>query len=81
MEGIRVIDVSRVLAGPTVTRLTAELGVMAMKVETATGDPSRAWPNMKHGRSGYLIQQNQGKANFRLGLSTPRASRQPVIQP
>lgn len=61
MEGVRVIDLSRVLAGPTVTRLMVELGAEVIKVETPSGDPSRNLPYLKNDRSGYFIQQNRGK--------------------
>lgn len=70
MEGVRVVDLSRVLAGPTVTRLMVELGAEVIKVETPTGDPSRRLPYMKAGRSGYFIQQNRGKECLCLDLRT-----------
>lgn len=72
MEGLRVIDLSRVLAGPTVSRLMAELGAEVIKVETPKGDPSRKLPHLKNGRSGYYIQQNRGKRSVCLNLRNQR---------
>jgi crotonobetainyl-CoA:carnitine CoA-transferase CaiB-like acyl-CoA transferase len=61
-DGIRVLDLSRVLAGPTVTRLLAEFGADVIKVEPSpNGDPSRQLPFVRNGRSGYHIQANRGK--------------------
>ena len=56
--GIRVLDFTQYLAGPTVGRLMAEMGAEIIKVEIAPGgDPSRGLPIAEDGRSGYFIQQ------------------------
>ncbi|MGD9603434.1 MAG: CaiB/BaiF CoA transferase family protein [Gammaproteobacteria bacterium] len=74
LEGIRVLDFTQYLAGPTVTRLMAEMGAEIIKVEHApTGDPSRGLPFMKNGRSGYFVQQNRGKQSLCLDLSKPES--------
>lgn len=75
MSAVRVVDLSRVLAGPTVTRLMVELGAEVIKVETPSGDPSRALPYVKQGRSGYFIQQNRGKHCVGLDLRVPAGMR------
>src|SRR5262249_43078125 len=69
LEGVRVLDFTQYLAGPTVTRLMAEMGAEIIKIETAPGgDPSRLLPVIKDGRSGYFVQQNRGKQSLCLDL-------------
>lgn len=65
LTGTRVLDFTQYLAGPTATRLMAEMGAEIIKVEQAkSGDPSRAIPFLKNGRSAYYIQQNRGKQSI-----------------
>lgn len=72
LEGIRVLDLTQYLAGPTVGRLMAELGAEIIKIEIAPGgDPSRGLPIADDGRSGYFIQQNRGKKSLALDLKKP----------
>ena len=62
LNGYRVIDMTHVLAGPTTTRLMAEMGAEVIKVEfPPLGDVSRALPMIRNGRSAYYAQQNRGK--------------------
>jgi crotonobetainyl-CoA:carnitine CoA-transferase CaiB-like acyl-CoA transferase len=69
LEGIRVLDFTQYLAGPTVTRLMAEMGADIIKIERGpTGDPSRSLPAVKNGRSGYFVQQNLGKRSVCLDM-------------
>ena len=61
LDGYKVLDFTQVLAGPTVTRLMAEMGAEIIKVELAPkGDFSRAMPFLKDGRSAYFIQRPAG---------------------
>jgi crotonobetainyl-CoA:carnitine CoA-transferase CaiB-like acyl-CoA transferase len=70
LNGIKVLDFTQYLAGPTATRLMAELGAEVIKEEQATGgDPARALPFLKDGRSIYFIQQNRGKKSFCVDFS------------
>jgi crotonobetainyl-CoA:carnitine CoA-transferase CaiB-like acyl-CoA transferase len=72
-DGIRVLDFTQVLAGPTVTRLLAEMGAEIIKVELPPrGDISRALPYQKDGRSGYYIQQNRGKKSLCVDVKSGR---------
>ena len=71
-SGIRVLDFTQYLAGPTVTRLMAELGAEIIKIEQAPGgDPSRMLPIAKEGRSTYFVQQNRGKQSVCVDLAKP----------
>jgi CoA:oxalate CoA-transferase len=73
-SGIRVLDFTQYLAGPTVTRFMAELGADIIKVEIApSGDPSRLLPLIRDGRSVYFIQQNRGKKSLCLDLAKAEA--------
>lgn len=74
LDGIRVLDFSQALAGPTTTRLMAELGAEIIKVELApNGEASRSLPFFRNGRSGYYIQQNRGKKSIAIDRKNPRA--------
>jgi crotonobetainyl-CoA:carnitine CoA-transferase CaiB-like acyl-CoA transferase len=74
LSACRVLDFTQYLAGPTVTRLMAEMGADIIKVELAPmGDPSRLLPMIKNGRSGYFVQQNRGKKSLCLDFSQPAA--------
>lgn len=71
LEGVRVADFSQVLAGPTATRLLAEMGADVIKIEAPpSGESSRTLPFIRHGRSGYFIQQNRGKRSLCVSLKT-----------
>ncbi len=74
LSGVKVLDFTQYLAGPTVTRLMAEMGAEIIKIEIAPmGDPSRLLPTIKNGRSAYFVQQNRGKKSLCLDLAQPRA--------
>jgi crotonobetainyl-CoA:carnitine CoA-transferase CaiB-like acyl-CoA transferase len=73
LDGIRVVDMTQYLAGPTVTRLLAEAGADVVKIEQPPyGDPTRTLAVMKDGRSGYFVQQNHGKRSVCLDFDDPR---------
>ena len=73
LDGYKVLDFTQVLAGPTVTRLMAEMGTEIIKVELApSGDLSRGLPFLRDGRSGYFIQQNRGKKSLCLDAKNPK---------
>ena len=72
LEGIRVVDLSRVLAGPFCCALLGDMGADVIKVEdTATGDESRTWPPHKDGESAGFIVNNRNKRGIAVDLKTP----------
>ena len=73
LDGVIVVDFTRVLAGPTCTRGLVELGASVTKIEPPAGDMARAgWPIIdKH--SGYYLQLNGGKRNLCIDLNWPEA--------
>src|SRR5712671_6000900 len=69
LGGIRVVDFSRVLAGPLCARTLLDLGAEVIKIEPPRPDVSRfAFPSTP-GMSGYYAQQNAGKRNVSIDLN------------
>ena len=73
LEGIRVVDLSRVLAGPFATMLLADLGADVVKVEPPAGDETRSWGPPWWGdpaerRSAYFASVNRNKRSVVLDL-------------
>jgi crotonobetainyl-CoA:carnitine CoA-transferase CaiB-like acyl-CoA transferase len=69
LEGIRVLDLSRVLAGPFCGMLLSDLGADVIKIEdTASGDESRTWPPHKDGESAAFLVINRNKRDMTLDL-------------
>ena len=72
LEGVRVVDLSRVLAGPFCGALLGDLGADVVKVEDPqAGDESRTWPPHKDGEAaGYLVN-NRNKRGISIDLKSP----------
>jgi len=70
LEGVRVLDLSRVLSGPFAGRMLADLGADVVKVEPPEGDMTRTWGREIAGRPGYYFQQNAGKRNVCVDLKS-----------
>src|SRR5512145_327719 len=72
LDGIRVIDLSRVIAGPWCGALLADFGADVIKVEdTGTGDESRTWPPHKDGETAAYLLFNRNKRGMTLDLKSP----------
>jgi crotonobetainyl-CoA:carnitine CoA-transferase CaiB-like acyl-CoA transferase len=73
LTGLRVLDLSRVLAGPYCTMVLADLGAEVIKVERPQGgDETRAWgPPFAGGESAYYLSVNRGKRSCAIDLSDP----------
>ncbi|MBL4622751.1 MAG: CoA transferase [Immundisolibacteraceae bacterium] len=72
LEGYKVLDLSQVVAGPSVTRMMAEMGAEVIKVEIAPlGDLAHQLPYIENGRSAYYVQQNRGKKSLCLDVKSP----------
>ncbi len=71
LSGIRVVDLTRILAGPFCTQLLADLGAEVIKVEApGRGDPVRGQGAIKDGLSWYYAQFNRNKKSITLDLYT-----------
>jgi CoA:oxalate CoA-transferase len=69
LTGIRVVDLTRILAGPFCTQLLADLGAEVIKVEPpGRGDPVRGQGTIKDGLSWYYAQFNRNKKSITLDL-------------
>lgn len=80
LAGIRVLDLTRILAGPTCTQLLADLGAEVIKIERpGAGDDTRGWgpPFVQDGEgqdtreSAYYMSSNRGKSSVAIDLAHP----------
>ncbi len=77
LDGIRVLDLSRVLAGPWATQTLADLGAEVIKVEQpGSGDDTRHWGPPWHEHEGqkvaaYFLAANRGKRSVAIDFATP----------
>jgi crotonobetainyl-CoA:carnitine CoA-transferase CaiB-like acyl-CoA transferase len=73
LEGIRVVDVTSSLAGPSCTQILASLGADVVKVEPLGGDHARDWgPPFVDGEGALFLAANAGKRSLALDLSEAR---------
>jgi crotonobetainyl-CoA:carnitine CoA-transferase CaiB-like acyl-CoA transferase len=73
LDGVRVVDLSRVLAGPYCTMVLADHGADVVKVERpGGGDETRSWgPPFAHGESAYYLAVNRSKRSCAIDLADP----------
>lgn len=72
LEGVRILDLSRVLAGPFCTMMLADLGAEVIKIEIpGKGDDSRSFGPFVNGESGYYMNVNRNKEGVTLNLKKP----------
>ena len=69
LDGVTVLDLSRVLAGPYCSMILSDMGATVIKVEVpGTGDDTRGFPPFKDGKSGYFMNMNRNKKGITLNL-------------
>jgi crotonobetainyl-CoA:carnitine CoA-transferase CaiB-like acyl-CoA transferase len=69
LEGVRVLDLSRVLAGPFCCALLGDMGADVIKIEdTVSGDEARTWPPQKDGEAAAFLVCNRNKRGMTLDL-------------
>ena len=83
LSGVRVLDLSRVLAGPWATQMLADLGAEVIKIERpGVGDDTRAWgppfttrADGSQGDAAYFLCANRGKKSVELDLASPEGAK------
>jgi CoA:oxalate CoA-transferase len=70
LGGLRVLDLSRVISGPYAGRILSDLGADVVKLEMPGTDISRVLGDQTSGPAGLYVQQNVGKRNIAVDLST-----------
>src|SRR5690349_4193743 len=77
LDGLVVVDLTRVLSGPYCTMLLADMGARVIKVEhPGRGDDTRAWgPPFVGAESAYFLSINRNKESLTLDLKQPDARR------
>ncbi len=71
LEGLIVLDLTRVLVGPYATMILADMGADVIKIEMpGTGDDARAYPPHVNGESAYFMSLNRNKRGMTLNLKS-----------
>jgi crotonobetainyl-CoA:carnitine CoA-transferase CaiB-like acyl-CoA transferase len=75
LEGLRIVDLTRIVAGPLATQIFADYGAEVIKIEQpGIGDDSRHWapPRTRDGQATYFFSVNRGKKSVTVDLKHPR---------
>ena len=76
LQGLKVLDLTRVLAGPFCTMLLGDMGAEIIKVEEpGKGDDTRGYPPFLNGHSAYFANLNRNKKSITLDLKNPAAKK------
>ena len=72
LDGVRVVDLTRVLAGPFCTMMLGDMGAEVIKIEEpGKGDDTRGWPPFVHGEATYFLSVNRNKKSLTLNMKAP----------
>ena len=73
LSDIKILDLSRILAGPFGTQILADMGAEVWKVESPWGDDTRGWgPPFVGDESAYYLSANRGKKSIIINLRDPK---------
>ena len=73
LEKIKILDLSRILAGPYCTQMLGDLGAQVIKVEHLRGDDTRSWgPPFFKSESAYFLGINRNKKSITLDFKTKK---------
>jgi formyl-CoA transferase/CoA:oxalate CoA-transferase len=76
LAGVRVLDLSRVLAGPFCSMILGDMGAEVIKLEEpGKGDDTRSWPPFVEGEATYFMAVNRNKKSLTLNLKKPEGRR------
>lgn len=79
LHGVRVLDFTNMMSGPTATRFLADMGAEIIKVEPPTGDHTRSRHPLRNGHSVHFGHLNSGKRSIALDLKSA-AGKQAAIE-
>ncbi|MFI5178501.1 MAG: CaiB/BaiF CoA transferase family protein [Vicinamibacterales bacterium] len=75
LDGLRVVDLTRVVAGPFCTMMLGDMGADVIKIEEpAHGDDTRGWGPFVHGSGSFYLALNRSKKSVALDLKTPEGA-------
>ena len=79
LAGIRVLDLTRILAGPLCTMMLGDMGAEVIKVEPATGDDTRQWgPPFVGSEAAYFLGVNRNNRSLTLNMAVPAGQKVPA---
>ncbi len=73
LDGVKVLDLTRVVSGAVAGRIMGDLGADVVKIESPEGDITRLWGHVQNGTPGFFLQQNASKRGMCLDFRDPQA--------